>query len=205
MRALTLVLLTLPAALSAQGIIIPRCPPPRRGIDAPIVECLPSGAQVVRTRSDIKVELRDRVLRYEVDERFVNRGGLIGEADYLFPLPNGAAFRDLKLSIDGQMVSGETMNAVEARRIYEEIVRRQRDPALVEWMGKGLLRTRIFPIQPGEERRVIVRYEMVAGREGDAVRVDYFQGSKTAGNSAFESASNSAVRRAFNDEGRTNF
>src|SRR4051812_38677247 len=171
MRALTLVLLTLPAALSAQGIIIPRCPPPRRGIDAPIVECLPMRAQVVRTKSDVKVELRDRVLRYEVEERFVNRGGLIGEADYIFPLPNGAAFRDLKLSIDGQMVAGETMNATEARRIYEEIVRKQRDPALVEWMGRGMLRTRIFPLNPGEERRVIVRFESVASREGDALRI----------------------------------
>jgi Ca-activated chloride channel homolog len=141
---------------------------------------MPVNAQVVRTRSDVRVELRDRVLRYEVEERFVNRGGMIGEADYVFPLPKGAAFRDLKLSIDGQMVAGETMGAAEARRIYEDIVRRQKDPALVEWMGHGMLRTRIFPIQPGEERRVVVRYESVAEREGDAVRVDYFKGSRVS-------------------------
>ena len=141
-----------------------------------MVECMPTRAQVVRTRSDIKVELRDRVLRYEVEERFVNRGGTIGEADYIFPLPKNAAFRDLKLSIDGEMVAGETMNAMEARQIYEEIVRRQKDPALVEWMGHGMLRTRIFPFQAGEERRIVIRYESVAEREGDAVRVDYFRG-----------------------------
>jgi len=170
MRRIALLLsLALPAVAGAQGIIIPRC--------RPEIECLPAGQQVVRTRSEIRVEMRDRVLRYEVEERFVNRGGLIGEADYVFPLPKGAAFRDLKLSIDGELVSGETMSATEARRIYEEIVRRQRDPALVEWMGHGMLRTRIFPIQPGEERRVVVRYESVAEREGDAVRVDYFRGS----------------------------
>ncbi|MGH7636147.1 MAG: VIT domain-containing protein [Gemmatimonadaceae bacterium] len=171
MKALSFLLLIVPAAVSAQGIIIPRC--------RPSVECMPAGAQVVRTRSDVKVELRDRVLRYEVEERFVNRGGTIGEADYIFPLPKNAAFRDLKLSIDGELVAGETMNAVEARRIYEDIVRRQRDPALVEWMGHGMLRTRIFPIQPGEERRVVVRFESVAEREGDAVRVDYFRGQST--------------------------
>lgn len=172
MRALTFLFLAIPAAASAQGIIIPRC--------RPNVECAPvGGAQVVRTRSDVKVELRDRVLRYEVEERFLNRGGTIGEADYIFPLPKNAAFRDLKLSIDGELVAGETMNAVEARRIYEDIVRRQRDPALVEWMGHGMLRTRIFPIQPGEERRVVVRFESVAEREGDAVRVDYFRGQST--------------------------
>jgi uncharacterized protein YegL len=178
MRALTLILLlSIPAAVSAQGIIIPRCPQPRP--NRPEIDCAPVGAQVVRTRSDVKVELRDRVLRYEVEERFLNRGGTIGEADYIFPLPKNAAFRDLKLSIDGELVAGETMNAVEARRIYEDIVRRQKDPALVEWMGHGMLRTRIFPIQPGEERRVVVRFESVSEREGDAVRVDYFRGQST--------------------------
>jgi Ca-activated chloride channel family protein len=122
------------------------------------------------------VELVDRVLRYEIDERFVNRGATIGEADYLFPMPKGAAFQDLKLSINGEMVAGETMDAQQARQIYEEIVRRQRDPALVEWMGHGLLRTRIFPFNAGEERRVVTRFQVVAEREGDALRVDYFMG-----------------------------
>jgi Ca-activated chloride channel family protein len=123
----------------------------------------------------------DRVLRYEVTEVFVNRGSRIGEADYIFPLPKGAAFQDLKLSINGEMVSGETMNAAQARSIYEEIVRRQRDPALVEWMGYGMLRARIFPINPGEQKKVVVRYQMVAEREGDALRVDYFQGRQNQG------------------------
>jgi Ca-activated chloride channel family protein len=178
MRALAVALtLALPSMAGAQGMLLPRCVRPMEDRRPIVSECLPDRPQVVRTRSDVRVELRDRVLRYEVEERFLNRGGLIGEADYVFPLPKGAAFRDLKLSIDGELVAGETMNATDARRIYEDIVRRQKDPALVEWMGHGLLRTRIFPIQPGEERRVVVRFEAVAEREGDAVRVDYFRGS----------------------------
>lgn len=201
---LTLAALALPSLASAQGIVVPRCPPTRPGM--PIIEeCLPSRPQVVRTRSTVKVELRDRVLRYEVEERFVNRGGLIGEADYVFPLPKGAAFRDLKLSIDGQMVAGETMSATEARRIYEDIVRRQRDPALVEWMGHGLLRTRIFPFQAGEERRIVVRFESVAEREGDAVRVDYFRGSRYADQGREITPLTTARRGAASSEGRVSF
>jgi Ca-activated chloride channel family protein len=133
---------------------------------------------VVRQSSDVRVELVDRVLRYEVTETFINRGSRVGEADFMFPLPKGAAFQDLKLSINGEMVSGETMNANQARQIYEEIVRRQRDPALLEWMGYGLLRARIFPIAPGEQKKVVVRFQTVAEREGDALRVDYFRGMR---------------------------
>lgn len=183
-----LTFLLAPTALGAQGRIIVPCPRPecRERICPPPPPCpgRPIGdAWIERTASDVRVELADGVLRYEVEERFVNRGGRIGEADYLFPLPRDAAFQDLKLSIDGEMIAGEVLGAAEARRIYEEIVRRQRDPALVEWMGRGLLRTRIFPIQPGEERRVIVRFQAVAQREGDAIRIDWFQGTPPGGGS----------------------
>ncbi|HTE45587.1 MAG TPA: VIT domain-containing protein [Gemmatimonadaceae bacterium] len=161
----------------AQGWIIPRpCGAALMPADIrpgiPIRDCAPN---IARTRSDVRVELADRVLRYEVEERFVNHGRVAGEADYLFPLPANAAFQDLKLSINGELVSGETMNAGDARRIYEQIVRTQRDPALVEWMGHGLLRARIFPLNPGEEKRIVVRFQSVAPREGDALRIDYFR------------------------------
>jgi Ca-activated chloride channel family protein len=112
-----------------------------------------------------------------VSETFLNRGPTVGEADYVFPLPAGAAFEALQLSINGEMVSGETLAADRARQVYEEIVRRMRDPALVEWMGAGMLRTRIFPIQPGEEKRVVVRFQGLARREGNAIRVDYVRGT----------------------------
>ncbi len=179
----TLVAVSFALPLQAQGWIIPRpcgaiVRPMDERIPRPILDCRPN---ISRTRSDVRVELSDRVLKYEVEERFINRGASVGEADYLFPLPANAAFQDLKLSINGELVSGETMNAGEARRIYENIVRSQRDPALVEWMGHGLLRARIFPLNPGEEKRIVVRFQSVAPREGDALRVDYFRGAAQGG------------------------
>src|SRR3990170_5707304 len=174
-----------PVLASAQGV---RTTPPPRPWPCPAPPPCPPGARcaipvcgtrspdVYRKSSDVRVELADRVLRYEITETFVNRGFRVGEADYMFPLPKGAAFQDLKLSIDGEMIAGETMNADRARQIYEAIVRSQRDPALLEWMGYGLFRARIFPIAPGEEKKVVLRFHVVAPREGDALRVDYFRG-----------------------------
>ncbi len=138
--------------------------------------CLPPPCGVTRgverTGREVRVVLDGRVLRYEVTEKWTNHGRGIGEADYVLPLPRGAAFEDLALEIDGEMVTGEALDAGRARRVYEEIVRQRRDPALVEWMGMGVLRTRVFPIAPGETRTVVVRFRAVAEREGDALRVD---------------------------------
>jgi len=165
-----IVVACLPSVALAQGWVTPRCDP---------AACLPrppfSRPQVVRTSSDVHAELADRVVRWEVKETFRNTGGPLGEADYLFPLPQGAAFENLQLSINGELVSGETLGADEARRVYEDIVRRKRDPALVEWMGFGLLRARIFPLAAGEEKTVVVKFQSVAQREGDALRLDYLR------------------------------
>ena len=173
MRARTLLLLQimLPSALTAQGWIVPGPRIPCEDI------CRPAVGVVERTSSNVSATLADHVLRYEVEETFRNRGGRLEEADYMYPLPAGAAFQELQLSINGQLVSGEIMDAGRARSTYEEIVRRQRDPALVEWMGYGLLRARIFPIAPGEEKRVVLKFQVIAPREGDAIRVDYQRGS----------------------------
>jgi len=185
-------LLAIPAMLQAQGWLIPRpcvppAPPPGCREDdcrierRPPVQCGQVNP-IVRTSSEIRAELVGRAVRYEVSETFLNRGPTVGEADYVFPLPAGAAFEALQLSINGEMVSGETLPADRARQVYEDIVRRMRDPALVEWMGAGMLRTRIFPIQPGEEKRVVVRFQGLARREGSAIRVDYVRGTPPRGN-----------------------
>src|SRR5260221_10098734 len=73
-----------PASLAAQGWIVPRCPVPRGdwppGQPQPMIRpCNPMPAQIIRARSDVRAELTDRVVRYTVDERFVNRGAVVGE------------------------------------------------------------------------------------------------------------------------------
>jgi Ca-activated chloride channel homolog len=198
-RTLKLILMTLAGAATAPGLVPSTALTAQGGrrpaevvpceriicVSAPCPQppCPVQRDLVERTGREVRVTLEGRVLRYEVTERWTNRGRTIGEADYVLPLPRNAAFEDLALEIDGEMVTGEALDAGKARAVYEEIVRRQRDPALVEWMGMGVLRTRIFPIQPGETRTVVVRFRAVAEREGNALRVDVPapRGSGTAG------------------------
>ena len=70
------------------------------------------------------------------------------------------------------------MDAGQARAIYEEIVRRKKDPALIELAGHGLLRARVFPISPGETRRITLRYTELMPRVGDALQFRYAAGGR---------------------------
>jgi Ca-activated chloride channel family protein len=132
-----------------------------------------AGFSVDRTRSEVLVRVEGRVAQIEVSEWFVNRGRRLAEGEYLYPLPGEAVFQGFSLFQGDAELRGEIMDAERARHIYEEIVRKRADPALIELAGHGLLRARIFPIQPGEERRVTLRYTQVLERAGNALQLVY--------------------------------
>jgi Ca-activated chloride channel family protein len=136
---------------------------------------------VVKVRTNVSVRVTDRIAHVAVEEWFRNNGGGLGEGDYLYPLPGEAVFSNFSLFQGDQELRGETMDAERARQIYEEIVRRKKDPALIELVGHGLLRSRVFPINPGETRRITLRYTQVLKRAGDALQFRYTAAGRFAG------------------------
>jgi Ca-activated chloride channel family protein len=68
---------------------------------------------------------------------------------------------------------GEVRTREEARRIYDEIVRRQRDPGLLEYAGKDLFQASIFPILPHSDKKLEITYTQVVRAEGGTVSYRY--------------------------------
>ena len=121
----------------------------------------------------IDARVRDQVAEVRVAQTFHNPGSTQIEAEYLFPLPEDAGVQDLVLMVDGKELPGRVLPKDEARRIYEEIVRSRRDPALLEYMGRGLFRASVFPIPPGADRQVTLRYTQICKRDRDVVEFAY--------------------------------
>ncbi len=155
----------------------------------------PRGA-IEKVRSAVQVTVTGRVARVTVEEWFRNGGALLDEGSYLYPLPGEAVFSDFSLWQGDRELKGEPMDAAQARAIYEEIVRRKRDPALIELAGHGLLRARVFPIGPGETRKITLRYTQILDRVGDAWRFRYTAGTGAgaAASSIFRMQVDSAAR-----------
>ena len=155
----------------------------------------PRGA-IEKVRSAVQVSVTGRVARVTVEEWFRNVGALLDEGSYLYPLPGEAVFSDFSLWQGDRELKGEPMDAAQARAIYEEIVRRKRDPALIELAGHGLLRARVFPIGPGETRKITLRYTQMLDRVGDAWRFRYTAGTGAgaAASSSFRMQVDSAAR-----------
>jgi Ca-activated chloride channel family protein len=165
---LALLLLAVPVStVAAQGWI---------DLERPAISRGP--AALVRVGSSVRIVVDGRVARFEVQERFRNSGQVIAEGTYHYPLPGEAVFSDFSLFQGEQELKGEMMASDQARTVYEGIVRRLRDPALLTLVGHGLIRAQIFPVQPGETRTVTLRYTQLLGREADALRVRYAAGDR---------------------------
>ncbi|HUW30709.1 MAG TPA: VIT domain-containing protein, partial [Planctomycetota bacterium] len=121
----------------------------------------------------VNMIVRDQVAAVTIDQEFLNTGGGMLEVEYLFPVPPGAAIDAMTLVVNGEEFKAKLLPAEEARRIYEGIVRSKKDPALLEYVGFGLYRTKAFPLEPGKPAKVLIHYNHVCPRNVDLVEVMY--------------------------------
>jgi Ca-activated chloride channel family protein len=117
---------------------------------------------------EVHARLVDQVAQVQVSQSFVNTGSRPLEVAFVFPLPYDGAIEQMTLLVDGREYPARLLGAEEARRTYEEIVRKNRDPALLEWIGTGMFRTNVFPVPAGATRTVSLRYAQLC-RKADGL------------------------------------
>jgi Ca-activated chloride channel homolog len=121
----------------------------------------------------VTVKISDQVAVTEVDQSFFNPNPQRLEGDYLFPIPKGAQIDKFSMDINGKMTEAELLDADKARRIYEDIVRSMRDPALLEYAGQALFRVHIFPIEPRSEKHIRLKYVEMLRKDSGLVSYIY--------------------------------
>ncbi|MGA2258606.1 MAG: VIT domain-containing protein [Thermoguttaceae bacterium] len=141
-------------------IIWPPHPIPR---PIPVPEPLPVSYKIDALEVDARVT--DQVAKVQVSQSFVNTGSRQMEVAFIFPLPYDGAIDRMTLLVDGKEMPARLLSADDARRTYEEIVRKNRDPALLEWIGTGMFKTSVFPVPPGAKRTVSLRYVQLCRKQ----------------------------------------
>lgn len=127
----------------AQGMLIPS----DRGVDP-----------LRLTSHEVEFSIRDNAAVTHVTQRFQNHTSRPLEAVYYFAVPAGATTTDFALWMNGERIEGDVLPRDEARRVYESIVQRMRDPGLLEYVDGTLFRASIFPVPPNGEQTVEIEY-----------------------------------------------
>jgi len=121
----------------------------------------------------VDVKIDGQVATTSVDQEFYNPNPTQLEGTYLFPVPKGAQIDKFTMDIGGQMVEAELLPADKARKIYEDIVRKAKDPALMEYADRDVFKVRIFPIEPHSRKRVKLSYTQVLKADSGLIGYTY--------------------------------
>lgn len=117
---------------------------------------------------DVRVHIEGDFALTEVDELFFNSSSEVVEGIYRFRTPEGAILHRFGVDRNGAIVFGRVKEKATAQAQYQSHVYEgsTEDPALLEWDAPGVYRARLYPIRPGEARRVVVQYGEWLSRTG---------------------------------------
>lgn len=118
---------------------------------------------------NVQSRVKDQFATTKIEQEFYNPNSRVIEGTFLFPLPRGAQIDKFTMQIGGEFVEAELLDAEKARKLYEDIVRKAKDPALLEYAGRDLLKARIFPIEPNTTKRVTLSYSQLLKRDSGVV------------------------------------
>jgi Ca-activated chloride channel family protein len=126
----------------------------------------------------VDTSIVDGVAVTKLDQVFFNPYDRTVEGTYIFPLADDVALSKFSMYVNGQEIEGKLLGVEEARRQYESIVAKMRDPALLEYLGTRMFRARIFPINPKTEVRVKLSYTQMLISEDGLIRYRYPLGTE---------------------------
>ncbi|MEZ4702387.1 MAG: VIT domain-containing protein [Rhodothermales bacterium] len=125
------------------------------------------------TEHTVDAAIDEQIAVVTVSHTFKNTSRGVIEGTFLFPLPKDAQVSRFSMDVDGKELAGELLAADEARSIYEAIVRKNIDPALLEMVDHRTFRASVFPIPPGQQRTITLRYDATLPAEGATVTFSY--------------------------------
>jgi Ca-activated chloride channel family protein len=121
----------------------------------------------------VNVTIQDQAAVTRVEQEFRNPSSQPLEATYLFPVSRDATVQDFAMWIDGKRTKGELVEANQARKIYSDIVRRLKDPGLLERMDDKLFRVRVFPVPAQGTQKIELSFTEVVKRDAGLAEYVY--------------------------------
>lgn len=121
----------------------------------------------------VNVEIDSQSAVTSVDQVFHNETARDTEGTYIFPMIEGAAINRFSMYDGDREIEGKVLDKDSAREIYESIVRKAQDPALLEYVGLNMFKARVYPIPANGDKRIKLQYSEVLNKEAGLVKYVY--------------------------------
>ena len=120
-------------------------------------------------RESLHVTIDQQFATTLLEQTFSSASEVRLEGRYLLRAGESATVTGFAYWNGEKKIVGEVFEKQAARAVYEEVAGLRRDPGLLEQEGEGSFSFRVFPIEPGEHKRVQVRFGQHLPRSGRTV------------------------------------
>ena len=131
---------------------------------------VPAASPVRVSALEVDLKIDGPTMRVTQKVTLSNPDPVDREFDLIFPLGSGSVISGLSLDLGGRVLEGNAYPADAARRVYQEIARRNLDPALLEHYGEAMYRARVFPVPARGSQVLTLSYTRVVEPEGELLR-----------------------------------
>lgn len=174
LRALLLTLLGLLAlatgfAQAQEGRVGVMPPIPVRPIPLPPLFRVPDAKLPVRLdRLAVSAEVAGGVARTRIELTVANPNDRVLEGELQFPLLEGQTVTGFALDIGGHLRAASPVDKARGQQVFEEIVRRGADPALLEKTEGNNFKLRVYPLPAKGTRRIalVLTETLTPGKDG---------------------------------------
>lgn len=116
------------------------------------------GTGLSLARTSIRVALADPFALTELHLSFENPTDRTLEGTFRWALPERATLARFAMRVGDALAEGEVVPRRDARTVYEDVLHRRDDPALLEPGAGNAWSARIFPIRPHETKELVLAY-----------------------------------------------
>ncbi|MCA9694948.1 MAG: VWA domain-containing protein [Myxococcales bacterium] len=135
---------------------------------------------VTEAGTQANLPLRDELIHVEIDGQhansvvrhiYDNSSGPRLEGRVRFRAGEGTHVHGFAYYNGARKIVGEVFERQLATQIYEDTVHQRRDPGLLVQESDGLFSFRVFPIEPGEQKRVELMFDQWLVRHGETIEL----------------------------------
>ncbi|AZQ64640.1 DUF2135 domain-containing protein [Flammeovirga pectinis] len=107
----------------------------------------------------IDVLVVDNIATTTMEMHFYNYGDNILKGDLNFPLSAGQVVSRYALDVNGELREGVVVKKEKAKEVFEQVVRQQIDPGILEKTVGENFKTSLYPLNPKEYKKCIVAFD----------------------------------------------
>jgi len=122
---------------------------------------------------EVDINIKNRIAEVAISEIFWNDSQRAQRVVYLFPVPDRAVINNFQMVIGGKTYQPQLLERDEARQQFKELIMKNKDPALLEFMDETFYKLEIDAFQPGEKRTIKLSYTQELDIKNGLVELTY--------------------------------